>query len=395
MKKQTIILLSLLTLALNSVFALDIKVLITEAKAPYTLSFNSSYEIINAKFESLIKSADKGSVQFEVAGAGVRVDGEGVYSAGVIAKSKGRIILNSNEYDGRFLVTVYEGELKMINIVDLEDYVAGVLPYEMSPSKPIEALKAQAAAARSYAMYHYLVNKELGKDRPYDVDNTTKYQVYRGTEKVNEKVRKAVAETKGKVLTFEERIIAAFFHGGGATHTESAFRTFGVDIPYLRGVSCPYSFRKRKRWELSIELGELSKVLEGNGLNVGKINRIFVAQRNISRSAYSLVVIGSRGKHRIKATDFRKYLGATRLPSVNFSLRKVDGKAVFEGEGTGHGVGMSQRGAYNMAERGFLYDEILAHYYKFVELNDYKKLGRLQPDIWKSKAKDLKGFTFH
>ena len=213
MKLNRFLFLILVLFIINSIFAFaqinNIKVYLTDVKAPYTINIKGPYKAYNYKYESeIISGLTNETVKVVENRLGLKVNDVGVYKEGIVFETKDGFTLNGKEYYGSLKFIPYNNTMIVINELDIEDYVKGVLPHEMSPSWPMEALKAQAVAARTYAIFHILKNNE---QKPFDVDNTTKYQVYNGREKINWNTEQAVDRTKSEIAVYNNKVIATYF----------------------------------------------------------------------------------------------------------------------------------------------------------------------------------------
>lgn len=251
--------------------------------------------------------------------------------------------------------------LVVINIINLEDYVKGILYHEVSHYWPDEILKAQAIVSRTYALYQM----EENKDKDYDLTNDIYSQVYGGRTSERYRTSRAVDETKGSVLYFKGNILPAYYHATCAGHTEDVSRLWDLDIAPLKGVVC--SFCKESphfSWHAVLSLDEVSGSLRKAGYSgVGKIKDIIAGPRDDSGRLTGLKILGSNKEIDIAAKDFRNAIGPNVIRSTNFSVTISAQDVVFEGVGWGHGVGMCQWGGYFMAKQGYSYKQILQYYY--------------------------------
>lgn len=250
--------------------------------------------------------------------------------------------------------------LRVVNRVDLEDYVTGTLGREAYSSWNPEALKAQAVVTRTYALHQ---RARRGSD-PFDLRADTSNQVYGGVDAETAPARAAVAATRGQYLAFRGEPILAVYHSASGGRTASAQEVWGRRIPYL--VSVPVRGEERSPdtyWRASVSGTTLAAALEPLGVRVGPVGALEVLERSESGRALRVRVVGAEGSAELEARKLRDALGATAVRSTLFEIRRVDGRFVFVGSGHGHGVGMSQWGAQVMAERGASYGEILSAFY--------------------------------
>lgn len=258
-----------------------------------------------------------------------------------------------------------DNRTQAINYVDLEAYLWGVVPSELSPHWAADSLKAQAVAARTYALYV----KRRSSNKLYDLVATTASQVYGGYDAETPATTKAVNATKGEVMTYGGRLTIAYFHANSGGFTESARNVWLADLPYLRAVRDPYSDNiPNGMWELSLSYKAIQDRLNQYGLNVGSISQVLPFDISASGRPKGIAIVSSRGPIELKSNDFRLKIGPSKLKSAFFSLRESTGGIHINGKGFGHGVGMSQWGAYRMAQAGHNYRAILRHYYKDIEI---------------------------
>lgn len=287
----------------------------------------------------------------------------------IIAAKEGIVAVDGKPYRGRFRVlTENTDRIRVINCVDLEDYLYGVVPTEMPPKWAENALKAQAVASRTYALYI----KGKSKDKRYDLVATTASQVYEGIDVETAASNKAVDATRGEIVTHNGRLMIAYFHSNSGGFTESAKDVWVADLGYLKGVRDPYSDNiPGGSWELSLSRQAIQDRLNQYGLNVGAVTEIRPFDISESGRPAKIAVASTRGEIVLKSNDFRLKIGAIKLKSTLFRLSETADGLRIRGKGFGHGVGMSQWGAYRMAQAGYHYRDILRHYYSDVEITRF------------------------
>lgn len=268
--------------------------------------------------------------------------------------SKGPFYLKGKPYAGKLRVRVMKRKVAYINVVSEYEYLVSVVSHEMNPSWPIEALKAQAVVARTY-LYHK--KKSSGY---YDVDSTTRHQVYKGMRKKDENVRKAVKVSSGQVVTYNNQLAQVFFYSCAGGYTAAASEVWTADFPYL--VAQKSDFCKGApvyRWRTRYTKKEIE-----SRLRLRHIQKIIVAKRSQSRRAKTIAIKTKRGMHKLSGNDFRKKLGNNRVKSTLFGIR-IRGKYIeIAGKGYGHGVGMDQWGSRFLAEKYRRnYKDIISHYF--------------------------------
>ena len=296
---------------------------------------------------------------------GLVVNGRNV--AGLVASAPARITVNGKGYRALIEVIATEAGLLVVNELPLEEYLIGLINCEISSAWPMDAVKAQAVIARSYALHQM----QARRDAPYQLESSVMDQVYNGADVEDSRAARGVLETAGQVLTFDGRIIQAFYHSNCAGHTESCKNVWGSSIPYLQGVPCGYCEQENPvNWELNLPLKKVEAALRGAGFQVSGLKGVQVAGRNRSGRVQEVTADCAGGKVRIPATDFRKALGYGTVKSTNFELRLSGGEVRIAGSGFGHGVGLCQWGAKGRANEGFDYGEILSYYYPGARLAD-------------------------
>lgn len=271
--------------------------------------------------------------------------------------------IGSNKYRGA--VTALrnnESRLTVINRLLIEQYLYGVVPREMPASWHMEALKAQAVAARGFALANIGRFRSIG----FDVCNSVNSQVYGGYNAETARTRRAVDETYGKVMTFNGKLIVPYFHSNSGGQTESSENVWTEALPYARGVYDPYSLdAPHSKWSESISFGQLEQRLLQNDINIGNISHLYVEEISENGRVMRLIIHGTRGSHALLKQESRWIFG---LRSNYYRVSVNNNHVVFEGRGFGHGVGMSQHGARVMAELGYSWQDILAHYYSGIRI---------------------------
>ena len=282
-------------------------------------------------------------------------------------KGKGFVYIGDKWYRGRTLVIPTEKGLTAVNWVDLEEYLYSVLGGEMDARWHPEALKAQAIAARSYALYR----RQKQQSNPlYDVGATPdKWQIYSGVAREHPAIYAAVDATSGQVLTHNNQIIESVFHACSGGHTENVEDVWGNKLAYLRGVpdfdmNTPNlaKIAPRCQWQKSFSSVEIGKRFP----EVGDVKEIKTVELSPYNSVKKLEIIGEKGTKELKLEQVRT---ALKLNSTRFVVSKGEnGSFVLQGRGWGHGLGMSQYGAWYLASQGYNHLQILNHYYQNVAL---------------------------
>jgi stage II sporulation protein D len=280
----------------------------------------------------------------------------------VVLAAEGTIHAGGLPLHGTVEVRRVERGLIVVHALPLEDYVAAVTGSEMPPTFPPEALRAQAVAARTFAVFKKL--DALAEGRPWHLGATVLHQVYRGS-RVDPRARQAAEATAGEVLVHDHAPIEAYFHSTCGGRTERGADALGRDLPYLKSVECGLCRDSpRRRWTVRVEADQLGK-LAGLGRAVTSVQ---VLSRTASGRAERVELAGGGRKAVLGAVDLRQRLGFDRLPSLSFDAALRRGSVVFAGSGAGHGAGLCQWGAAGAARAGETYRAILARYYPGAEL---------------------------
>ncbi|WP_113676131.1 SpoIID/LytB domain-containing protein [Vallitalea guaymasensis] len=337
------------------------------------------------------------------------------------------IDLGDRQYRGRLEFGRYdESGITAINIVPMNYYLYSVLASEMSPSWPIEALKAQALAARNYAVY-YMQKDSKYPNKPYVVCDKTNSQAYKGCSVEHPNTIIAVNETANKLIYYQGEVIQATFFSTSGGHTENSENVWNGTVPFMKGVPDIYEMQPAKKpWIVELTSEEIKQRLANYSIDIGDITDVIPMAYTDSKRVIDLKIVGTQGEHIINKETIRIWLGlysrkftlvkedysnkkmfnvmaagsfvkvkninnvyvatgsnSSRKLSVNDeqlivvsghnidSIPTIAGKKdtyIFVGQGYGHGVGMSQSGAKGMALEGFTYDEILKYYYKGVDI---------------------------
>ena len=294
------------------------------------------------------------------------------------------------EFLGDFDIYAWGEKVRAVNIVDEVNYVASVIGSELHPNAPLEALKAQALAARTNL---YRTAGSHHPNEPFDVCSEDHCQVYLGLERVSHETLKVSRETEGEIITYlGEPIEARYSKACGGVMERFSVVWGGEDKPYNlnlldgegnglmdlsdegkfegflgeKSAFCNINFpgiQNLYRWEVFYKTGELEELIRrffkiGKFLGVGKVRRGF------SGRIYSMEIVTDEGSIWLNGEYFiRLVFGKVLLPSSAFKVVEREDGLVLKGMGWGHGVGMCQMGAIGMALKGYNYKEILGHYY--------------------------------
>lgn len=285
----------------------------------------------------------------------------------------------STSYRGNFEFRVQNGGITVINELPLEEYLYGVLPREMPAFWPIEAQKAQAVTARSYAI------AQLGTYRAYGFDllNTQLSQVYGGYAGEHPNASRAVDETRGQVVTLKGKVINAFFHSSSGGYTENSEDVWVQPLEYIRAKPDPYDRNdKHYNWEVIYNQEQLiSQLVKRKNYystnsepdkvfsRVDDINVLEKTSSGLRIKKISITGLDALGQHlHVEISNADAVRTTLGLKSSLFEMKKEinDGtllKVTIKGSGYGHGLGMPQYGALGMANQGYNYQDILKYYY--------------------------------
>lgn len=346
-----------------------------------------------------------------------RVDDEGILIEPVDEDEF--ISYNGKEYRGTFVIYRFsDSDITVVNVVDLEEYLYGVVPRELSTGHPIEALKAQAVAARTYACQ--TMNKY--EKWNFDMTNSTADQAYSGKSVEKEDTNRAVDETAGEIITYDGKPIIAYYFSTSAGMTENSENVWVHEYPYLVAVEDKYQADNVSyaNWSVRFTTKEVEEILLGRSQKIGKLLSVDILKKSPSNAVLELEFVGSKDSYKVTKENARLIFGVrsqfydittdnsvtvmneeeekntAQLSALSIMTEKgavsvkesevfVKGwkeekeyplqasEYILNGKGWGHGVGMSQNGALGMAREGFDYDEILKWYYTDVEIEEVKK----------------------
>ena len=318
----------------------------------------------NRKYTSLIFERDSG--------ARVRLRGQNLSAPGFLVEWVGNPLeISSRSY--RDQVRVLPGpnrDLWVINVLPLEDYLVGLINFEISSQWPMEAVKAQVIAARTYAFFQ----RRNRAGEPYDVDSGVSDQVYGGTGKEDARSRRAMEETRGELILHEGNPIFSVYSACCGGKTESGEYMWSAGFPYLRSMECAYCLDSPHfLWNYSIDGGRLASALGSGTVSGPRVLGVEIEERSPSRRVLRLWIQSENSRRLVPGKDFRRLLGYDQLRSTNFILTEKEGVFQFSGLGWGHGVGFCQWGARGMADAGMDYRTILKSYYQGVEIGKIQR----------------------
>lgn len=316
------------------------------------------------------------------------------------------------------------GSISVINVVNIEDYVKCSVPWEIGSDKPLEAIKAQAVCARTYA-----VMQTRHRSQGFDVCSTDDCQVYQGVAASSAVSDRAVDETAGVYMYYNDQYVEAYYYSSNGGASEDAKNVWGNEVGYLKGKTDPFEAYVAPRignynWSMTFTKSDLAARLQSRGISIGVVNDVYISEFTPNGNVYSLTFVGSAGTRTVTREACRTTLG---LRSLRFTIGGASGATyyvndssstlsglrgvytisgsgtvsqygggldayvitsegtsklernslssapssdtfTFTGSGWGHNVGMSQWGAVAMAEQGYNYRDILQFYYTGVTI---------------------------
>lgn len=273
--------------------------------------------------------------------------------------------LESRVYDDGLHVTADLRYLSLVNQVDLDKYLAGVVESEAGSNAGKEFYKAQAILCRTYAMKH--MDRHLSEG--FHLCDGTHCQAYKGRNSYNPEILEAVLETTGTVVAdYNFKLITASYHSNSGGQTQRARDVWLQDLDYLQSVVDPYSLHQANaKWQDTISFADWKAYLRENGMNsVGRIPDEILYIEQMRRKKYFILDGDS-----LRMTKIREDWG---FKSSFFDMFPEGDSVLIWGKGYGHGVGMSQEGAMKMAADGFLHTDILQFYFHGIRLMDYRDL---------------------
>jgi len=316
----------------------DVSKLILRIKGPYEIvDFNSGESIEKGKSLRSTKISVK-----NIASKGMKI----------LPGVKSRIYINDRQFRGNIdiIKDKEKNSLFVVNHIDVEEYLYGVLYHEVSHRWPIEVLKAQAITARTYALYQKLVTK----NKYFDLVSNVYSQVYGGRTSEKGRTTKAVNLTMGQVLTYDGKIFPTYYHATCGGKTTDADTLWNIKIPTLIGRICNFcKYSPHYKWKKELDLDYFS---------------IKIMERDKSGRVLNLLLKNKDKETKITGNKFRLMIGPNIIKSTNFEIKKRGKYFVFQGKGWGHGIGMCQWGAYGMSRKGWAVEKILKHYYPGSEL---------------------------
>ena len=333
--------------------AVELRVAIKKNVAQLKIGSSTSAVVRNGAGQKIGELTPMAALDAQPQGKGINLEQLGSGEIIVEPTGNGYVWIGDRWYRGRTRLIRQGKGITAINYVDLEQYLYSVVGAEAVASWPIEALKAQAVAARSYALY----KRSTANNSLYDVDTTIGTQVYKGLDSEYLTTHEAVNGTSGQIMTYGGRVILAAFHSSSGGHTENVEDIWTSPLPYLRGVVDYDQQSPVFKWTKVFSPDEISTRLG----KVGRIKTMIPEKTTPHGRVVTMKVIGDRGTTTVTGAKLRKVLD---LRSTLFRVTSDGNNIQVYGRGFGHGLGLSQWGAYYLAKQGIQYRQILGHYYQ-------------------------------
>ncbi len=354
----------------------SIRVLVAEKQKFIRVLVKGDYTVLALPSLQVLKKGSSLNLIVVPGPKGIRAGGQDLPAAvtGLRIESAGErdLLVNKSRFRGRIDIRRdAAGTLYGINTLDIEGYLYGVLHHEVSAWWPAEALKAQAVAARTYALYEASVSRT----QEYDLKSSTSSQVYGGSTTERGRTTRAVDQTTGQILDYKGKLFPAYFHATCAGTTAAAKELWNIDTPPLGGgVKCDYcKISPHFFWKTRASLAGIEESLAKTGRPLGRVLDIRPVTQTPSGRVGSLRITGTAGETVIAAKDFRVWIGGNRMKSTFFKVHIKDDSVYFHGQGWGHGVGLCQWGLLGQSLLGKKYGEMLAFYYPGSSIVDYRK----------------------
>ncbi len=333
-----------------------------------TVTSESPVYIVDSSLNNVLDLNTEKVVVTYSGGKVILKDGDRQFSSDFSAKgalflASDKVLKIKNAYRGCITFIENKGKLDIINYIELEDYLKGVVPKEISPSSHEEALKAQAIVARSFA----LSNKNKYIKQGYNLNDTTACQVYGGQSAEKEKSSKAVMDTAGIVAMYDGKIANTIYGASSGGFISDASEVWGGEpIAYMVAKEDPYS--PIYEWEHEITKDSMTSLMKKSEYLSGELLSINIVEYDSSGRAKNIEIVGTEGTKAITGSKFRALLGNTKVKSTLFEIQLMEESYIIKGKGYGHGVGLSQMGAMEMAKNNFSYEEILNFYFPNITL---------------------------
>lgn len=292
---------------------------------------DGTFKIYNLKSKNLVSEERNKIIKMLPHNKGIEILGKGVYSGPIniipVGNTKIIVIINGRKYRYRGNIEIVIDKdykkLNVINIIGIEEYLYGVLKKEISPRWPAETLKAQAVAARTWAIFN--TNKYI--DKGYNISASTDSQAYGGVNHEDPLTNRAVDKTRGIIMVYKGETINAVYHSDSGGYTEDSENVWGSFLPYLRSVKSKYEefvSPPYHTWTYSITKEDLTERLQKQGYEIDKIVSIKPVKKSETGRISELVFTADNNEViNMKANDFRSLIGANLIRSTLFNIEVI------------------------------------------------------------------------
>ncbi len=272
------------------------------------------------------------------------------------------ITINGITYDYEIHLIQRKKGFDIINKIKLEHYLAGVLGSEMPITWPDEALKAQAVASRTYALFQMKIHE----NRDFHLENSTASQVF-GGRNTNIRANRIIAETAGLIMVFNWKLFPAYFHSSSGGYCADASIVFKNYLPALHGRPDPDS--PPKPWHAIVTNSDIIRAIKKTRpkSKLGRIKSLEIISRTPSGRVQEIAIVHTLGTEQYSGNAFRLAIGANKIKSSLYSITQTNQGYSFTGKGYGHGIGMSQWGCLVKAKKQIDYQQILRYYYPGID----------------------------
>lgn len=297
------------------------------------ISGDGAFKIYNLKSNNLVSEENNKIIKLLPHDKGIEILGKGVYSGPIkiipVGNTKIVVVFNGQRYRYRGDIEIdidkEHRKLNVINIIGIEEYLYGVLKKEISPRWPAGALKAQAVAARTFAIFN--MNKYI--DKGYNICASTNSQAYGGVNHEDPLTNKAIDETQGVIMIYKGKPINAVYHSDSGGYTEDSENVWGSFLPYLRSVESKFEEKvspPHHTWTYSIDEKDLTRKLQKEGYTVNSVVSIEPVNKSETGRISELAFFTDNNEViSVKANNFRSLIGADLIRSTLFNI-KVIGK---------------------------------------------------------------------
>ena len=343
--------------------AVELRVAIKKEVSQVKVGSSTTAIVKDSTGKKLGELAPMSSLAAKLRGNKIKIDNRVAAGELIIEpQDDGYVWIGDRWYRGRTQLIRQDDSITAVNHVDLEQYLYSVVGAEAVSTWPIEALKAQAVAARSYALY----KRNTDPSSIFDLDTTVGTQVYKGLDSEYTTTHQAVNDTLGQIMTYQNNVILAAFHSSSGGYTENVEDVWTSPLPYLRAVVDYDHESPVFEWQQVIPVSRIQTLVAGVG-NIRGLQPVVMTPRG---RVITMKVTGDRGTATISGKKLRQALD---LRSTLFRVSTDGSNLKVKGRGFGHGLGLSQWGAYYLAKKGVNYHQILAHYYQNANLSQLEQ----------------------